>query len=101
MKTYAELKKAWMEAYKWALKVQKASLFKPWSVEVSSNYTEVNDRCGSLDGWTVEVYIHYDMSKPDGERGFIHASWAPWRPEDFESKEAVEKFLADRGVTLK
>ena len=96
-KTIKQLKKEFMDAYRWALKVQKACMFKPFSVQVDCGYTEGNDSEGSIDAWTVSLCLF------DGDK-YFSITWHPYYDRDdafFEKAEQLEKYLADKGITLK
>ena len=96
-KTIKQQKKEFMDAYRWALKVQKACMFKPFSVEVEFGYTKGNYNERNIDAWTVTLWFY-------GEEKCFHITWHPYYDRDdefFERAAQLEEYLADKGVTLK
>lgn len=96
-KTIKQQKKEFMDAYRWALKVQKACMFTQISTSVHCDYTRSNHEDGSIDAWSVSIWIH-DNGK------CIHVGWHPWydRDEEFYTgKEYLEDYLLRKGITIK
>lgn len=90
------MKRKFREAYAYALKVQRACMFKPVSVQVELQYCEQNREPGRVTAWTVYLGV-FDWSR----RVWICAKWCEWDPERFDrEKQKVINYLKEKGIEL-
>jgi hypothetical protein len=91
------MRKEYMKAYAWALKVQKACLFEPVTVHVQTCYCEENHVNGTIIAWTVDISVY---SKDGNE--MRRAQWCEWEPERFDNQKAeIIEYLTNNGILIK
>lgn len=91
------MKKSFKAAYACALKVQKACLFEPVTVEVKVMYTEKNDDGDGIKAWSLYLSVW------DNELStWIEAQWVEWEPERFDNQKAeIIEYLTNNGIVIK
>lgn len=90
------MRREFMKAYAWALKVQKACLFEPVMVHVETNYCEENHVDGTTKAWTVAICVF----NPAGNE-MRRAEWCEWEPERFDNQKIeIINYLKEKGIEL-
>ena len=91
------MRREFMKAYAWALKVQKACLFEPVAVHVETGYCEANHIEGTINAWTVNIIVF----SPDMKE-MRRAQWCEWEPERFDNQKAeIIEYLTNNGIVIK
>ena len=90
------MKKQFRDAYNWAVKVQKACLFEPVTVQVETGYCEANHVDGTINAWTVNISVY----SQDGKE-MRRAQWCEWEPERFDNQKIeIINYLKEKGIEL-
>lgn len=90
------MRREFMKAFAWALKVQKACLFEPVTVQVETGYCEANHVDDTIIAWTVEIKVYSSDAKE-----MRRAQWCEWEPERFyNQKIEIINYLKEKGIEL-
>lgn len=90
------MKREFMKAYAWALKVQKACLFEPVTVHVETNYCKANHVDGTMKAWTVAICVFNGAGNE-----MRRAEWCEWKPERFDNQKIeIINYLKEKGIEL-
>ena len=95
--TIEEEKSAFMKAYEWMLKVQRALLFKKFTVDVRSQFTPANHSEENTHGWTAKIIVCDDECE-----NTIRVDWCQWYGEEqfLPEKARLEGYLLAKGIVI-
>ena len=90
------MKKQFRDAYNWAIKVQRACMFKQVTVEVKSQFCRANYERGNIDAWSLYLWVWREE-----DNKWAEAQWVAWDPDRFESeKQEIISYLNSKGIKL-
>ena len=95
--TIEEERSAFMKAYEWMLKVQRALLFKKFTVGVRSQFTPDNHTEENLHGWTAKLVVIDEECD-----NTIRVDWFPWYGDEqfLPEKARLEGYLLAKGIVI-